>query len=127
MDSGIRIIIIAAVSENNVIGRDGEIPWRLSEDLKRFSKLTSGNIVIAGRKTHESIMHRLGHPLPDRRTIVVTRQEDYQAEGVIVAHSFEGALDKAKEHQKENQKVFVIGGSEVYKVALLVANMIYIT
>ena len=73
MDAGVKVSIIAAVAENGVIGRQGDVPWHLKSDLQRFKRLTYGKTVIVGRKTHESILRRLGHPLEGRRTIVVTR------------------------------------------------------
>lgn len=118
------ISIIVAVSENNVIGNKGEIPWRLSDDLKRFAALTKNHTVIMGRKTFESIKARLGKPLPDRLNVVVTRQKDYLAAGCKVFPSLEEAL---KKFARGKEEVFVIGGAEIYKEALPLTARIYKT
>mgnify|MGYP001570957835 FL=1 len=123
MDTGVKISIIVAVAENGVIGKGDGLPWYLSDDLKRFKKLTLGHTVIVGRKTHESIVKRLGHPLPDRRTIVVTRQKDYRADRYEIAHSLEEALKIAP----AGEEVFVIGGAEIYEAFLPLARKIYRT
>ncbi|MBI4385360.1 dihydrofolate reductase [Candidatus Parcubacteria bacterium] len=122
MDAGVRISIIAAVAENGVIGRNGDIPWRLKSDLQRFKRLTYGKTVIVGRKTHESILRRLGHPLEGRRTIVVTRNSSYASE-CEVAHSFEEALERAR----NVGEVFVIGGAELFAEALVIGDQLYLT
>ena len=83
---------IAAVAENGVIGKDNELPWRLSEDLQRFKKLTVGHAVIMGRNTFESI----GRPLPNRTSIVITRGAEYEAAGAVVVHSIEEAIRQAR-------------------------------
>ncbi len=111
------LTIIAAISENNVIGKDGKIPWHISEDLKRFKSLTLGHSVIMGRKTFES----LGKPLPERKNIVITHQKNYNPPEVTVVHSFEEALNLC------SGKVFVIGGSSVYREALPHADVLEIT
>jgi dihydrofolate reductase len=113
------ISIIAAVSNNNVIGKDNKLPWHLPGDLKRFKELTTGHTIIMGRKTFESI----GRPLPSRRNIVVTRNKDYKADGVEIIHSIKEALDLVK----NEDEVFIIGGEEIYKLALPMANKIYLT
>jgi dihydrofolate reductase len=82
------VILIAAVGRNGVIGRDNDLPWRIREDLQRFKQLTLGHTLVMGRKTYDSI----GRPLPGRRTVVVTRQPDWTADGVAVAHSVDEAL-----------------------------------
>ncbi len=102
--------LIVARSENDVIGHNGGLPWRLRADLKRFKQLTLGHSVIMGRKTFESI----GKPLPQRRNLVVTTQLDWQAEGVEVYHSFEAAL-AAVEGEDE---AFLIGGGSLYELAM---------
>lgn len=135
MDPGVKISIIAAVAANGVIGRDGELPWRLTSDLRRFRRLTTGHAVIVGRKTHESILKRLGHPLPERHTIVVTRNSSYEAPGCEVATSFPEALLRAYLHHMLHERsgnpypseTFVIGGAELYREALPVADRIYLT
>lgn len=116
------ISIIVAVAENWIIGREGKLPWKLSEDLKRFQKLTEGHTVIMGRKTYESI----GRPLPKRTNIVITRKTGWKAEGCIIAHSLEEALELARKESTEDE-IFVIGGAEIYKLALPHADTIYLT
>jgi dihydrofolate reductase len=113
------ISIIVAASTNNVIGTQGNLPWRLSDDLKRFKKITMGKPIIMGRLTHESI----GRPLPGRQNIVITRQRDYVAEGCEVVESAAAALAVAGE-VSENM---IIGGSEIYTLFLPLANRIYLT
>jgi dihydrofolate reductase len=128
------ISIIVAAAENGVIGKTGEIPWYLPADLKHFAELTRGHTVIMGRKTHESILKRLGHPLKDRKTIVITREENYQAEGCIVVHSLEEALKtvlRGPDHQDgqtpTNEEIFICGGADIYSLALPSADRIYYT
>ena len=124
MDSGVKIAIIAAVAENGVIGRNGDVPWRLKSDLQRFKRLTYGKTVIVGRKTHESILRRLGHPLEGRRMIILTRQPNYSAPaGCEVVASWEEALTRAR----GTGEVFVIGGAEVYRIAKPYAAAVYLT
>ncbi len=122
MGTNLSISLVVAVAENGVIGNNGVLPWRLPKDLRRFKQFTVGQTVIAGRKTHESIIKYLGHPLPDRRTIIVTRARDYVADGCIVAHSPEEALEVACV-----QEVFVIGGAELYAAFLPKTSKIYRT
>jgi len=117
-----KLSIIAAVAKNGIIGKNGELPWHLGSDLRRFRKLTIGKTVITGRRTHESIIRRLGRPLDDRRTIVVTRQNNYESE-CEVAHSLEEAIQRAR----NDDEVFVIGGAELYKEALIVGDRLYLT
>jgi len=107
------ISLICATSSNNVIGVDNKIPWHLPSDLKRFKELTTGNCVIMGRKTYESIIESTGKILPDRENIVMSRQSGFEAPGCEVANSFEQALEKAKKLSKPDQKIFVIGGAEI--------------
>ena len=114
------ITIIVAAAENNVIGKDNQLIWHLSDDLKRFKNLTNGHHIIMGRKTFESFPK----PLPNRTHVVITRQENYNVpQGVIIANSLADAIDKAKE---DNQP-FIIGGGEIYKQALLFADKIELT
>lgn len=117
------LAIVAAVADNGVIGRAGDLPWRLRTDLRRLRALTVGHTVILGRRTHEAILRRLGRPLPERRTIVLTRRADYPAEGVEVVHSWEEALARAA----DAGEVFVFGGAEVFAVALPHAHRFYLT
>src|SRR3990167_8748686 len=123
-----RISLIAAASENNVIGDHGKIPWNIPEDMRHFRTLTTGKPVIMGRKTYESI----GHPLPKRPNIVVTRQKGYMAGGCHVVASLDEALQIARLPDgqadcKNAEEVFVIGGGEIYREALEQAERIYLT
>jgi len=112
--------IIVAVAENNAIGKDNQLLWHLSDDLKRFKSLTSGHHIIMGRKTFESFPK----PLPNSTHVVITKQEDYKVpHGIIVVNSLKDALDVAKE---DNQP-FIIGGGEIYNQSLEVANNIELT
>ena len=110
-----RVTVIVAVAQNGVIGKDGDLPWRLPDDLAYFKRLTSGHPIVMGRKTWES----LGRPLPNRRNIVLSRQPGYQAEGAEVVTDFEAALDALTEDE-----VFVIGGAGLYAAALPLADRV---
>jgi dihydrofolate reductase len=123
MDTGMTLSIVVAVSENRIIGHNGNIPWKLKRDLQRFKKITEHHTVIVGRKTHESIIQRLGHPLLNRRTIVVTHNPNFDASGCDCASSFEEALELAK----NDGEVFVIGGETLYKAALPITKKVYLT
>lgn len=123
-----KISVIAAVAQNGVIGQNGDLPWEdIPEDRSRFAKLTSGHVVIAGRRTHESIIKRIGGPLLGRTTIVLSRKLDYglEAASIITAPSLQAALEMARHRGEE--EVFVIGGAEVYREALCVADRVYLT
>src|SRR5438128_10282597 len=113
-----RISIIVAVAENGVIGRGGMLPWRLSDDLRRFKQLTMGHTIIMGRRTWESI----GRALPGRRTVVVTRQPDYRTDeaDVKIAASLDAALRIAE--AAGDDEAFIIGGAELYRESLSRAN-----
>jgi dihydrofolate reductase len=113
------ITIIAATAENNEIGKDNKLIWHLSNDLKRFKKLTSGHAIIMGRKTFESFPKAL----PNRTNIVITRDLNYTAENAVVVHSLQAALDATK----EDTQPFIIGGGEIYKQALSIADRIELT
>ena len=114
------VSLIAAVAANGVIGRDGDIPWRLPGEQKLFKARTVGHVLVMGRRTYESI----GRPLPDRTTIVVTRQPGWHADGVLTAGSVPEALARGAELDDE---VFVAGGQEIYREALPVADRLVIT
>lgn len=114
------LAIIVARADNGVIGRDNQLPWHLPADLKHFKSLTTGHPIVMGRRTFESI----GKPLPNRTNIVVTRQTDWQGEGVEVAHSVLGALELARQFGED---VFVIGGAEIYREALPAVDTVYLT
>ncbi len=113
------ISIIVAASENDVIGRQGELPWRLSDDLKRFKAVTMGKPIVMGRKTWESI----GRPLPGRQNIVITRRNGYTAEGCDVVASADDAVAAAG----DAEEIMIIGGSEIYALFLPVADRLYLT
>lgn len=120
------ISIIVAMGKNRVIGNGGKIPWDLPADLEYFRKVTLGHAVIMGRKTHESI----GRALPGRMNIVITRQKSYlpKGDGVLVSGSLVDAIRIMKENRLGNfSDIFVIGGAEIYKEALLVADQLRIT
>ena len=114
-----RISILVAVARNGVIGREGALPWRLPEDLKRFKALTMGHAMIMGRKTFESI----GRLLPGRRSVVVSRQAGYAVPGATVATSLEAAIASAA----TAPEIFVIGGGEIYRAALPRADRLLVT
>lgn len=116
------LIIIAAISENNVIGRGNEIPWHIPEDLQRFRQITLGHPVIMGRKTFGSIINSLGKPLPKRRNVVITSKRDFCYEGIYVVHSVEEAVSACK-----NQDSYVIGGREVFSQMLPIADRMELT
>jgi len=109
---------VVAIAENNAIGKDNQLLWRLPNDLKHFKAITSGHTVIMGRKTYDSV----GKPLPNRRNIIITRQ-NIVIEGCEVVNSIEAALELCK-HEAE---VFIVGGAEIYKQSLHLVNRIYLT
>lgn len=115
-----QIIIVAAHGQNRVIGRNNELVWHLPRDFKHFKDLTIEHPIVMGRKTFES----LGKPLPRRTSIIITRDEHYQQEGCIVAHSLEEAMAEAK---KLDEAIFIIGGAEIYKQALPYTTKMYLT
>ena len=110
------VTLIAAASENNVIGKDNKLIWHLSDDLKHFKELTKGHFVIMGRKTFES----MPKALPNRTNVVITRKLDYKAENAIVVNS----LDQALKHAENDSQPFIIGGGEIYKLAIEDADRI---
>lgn len=112
---------IVASARNGVIGNQGEIPWHLPDDFRHFKRTTIGHALVMGRKTFESI----GRPLPGRRSIVVTRNAAWTAEGVEVVHSLHAAFARAREHGEE--RCFVIGGGELYAQAMPLADVLHWT
>lgn len=114
-----RLELIVAHAKNGVIGKNGTMPWHLSEDLKHFKAVTMGCPVVMGRKTHESI----GRPLPGRRNVVISRNPDYQAQGCETVASLEAALDLLA----DAPKVFVIGGAQIYRQALEKCQSAWVT
>lgn len=117
------ISLIAAIGKNNELGKNNNLLWKLPADLEYFKKVTSGHPVIMGRKTFESI----GRPLPKRQNIVITRDKTYMRDSVNVAHSLEEALKIARTPLAQNEEIFVIGGAEIYKQAMDIADRLYIT
>jgi len=115
------ISLIVAMDEERGIGIDGKMPWHLPADLRHFKSLTMGHHIIMGRKTYESI----GRPLPGRTIVVITRNPAYQAEGCLIAHSLEAAIEKARESGED--EVFIIGGGQIFAEALELADRIYLT
>lgn len=118
-DGAMVVSLIAAIASNRVIGNRGGIPWDIPADRRRFRELTTGHPLIMGRKTFESI----GRPLPGRRTIVVTRQPDYRADGCEVTHALEDAIALCA----GAAELFVAGGGELYSQALHLADRLYLT
>jgi len=114
------ISLIAAMSENRVIGAAGDLPWHLPDDMKYFMQTTRGHSVIMGRKTWES----MNAALKNRTNIVVTRREEYEAEGATVVHSLDDAIRIAPTAEEE---VFIIGGGEIFREALPLADRVYLT
>ncbi len=115
------ISIIAAMDANRVIGLNGKIPWHLPKDLKRFKRLTTGMYIVMGRKTHESI----GRVLPNRVNIVLTRQKELPFPDCCLLNNLQLALDIAESNGKK--ELFIIGGAEIYKEALPIADKMYLT
>lgn len=124
-----QLILLAAIAKRRVIGNNNTLPWHLPEDLKHFKALTTGHVVIMGRKTFESIVQRLGRPLPDRHSVVVTRNRSWvpawpktsAGDRVSVVHDIDG-LRALSEHP-----IFVIGGAEIYALTLPMADRLDIT
>jgi dihydrofolate reductase len=127
----IKISLIVAMADNNCIGRNNQMPWHISEDLKRFKALTMGHPVIMGRKTFESILGYLNKPLPGRESIIVTRKSHtlYPNEPIHQVSTIEQAIDTATElAAKQNlDEIFVIGGGQIYKQSLPLAHKVYLT
>ncbi len=119
-----KISMIAAMGKNRVIGKDNGIPWHLPDDFKYFKDTTQGHHVIMGRKNWESLQQRF-RPLPNRPNIIITRNEDYQAEGAVVVQSLEDALRLAE--QAGETEAFIIGGGEIYRMGLEFSDKIYLT
>lgn len=122
------LVLIAAISRNNVIGIEGRIPWHISEDLRRFKRLTSGHPVIMGKRTYQSI----GAPLPGRLNVVLSRQEDFHPEGIYIFSSLDSALGSLQEQKPRMDDIdyssaFVIGGKRVYEEAFSKMDRLEIT
>jgi dihydrofolate reductase len=115
------ISLIVAMDENRAIGVQNHIPWHLPDDLRRFKRLTMGHHIIMGRKTYESI----GKPLLGRTMVIITRQQDYQAENCLVVHSLNEAIQLVR--RKAETEAFIIGGGEIFEQSLDLAERIYLT
>ena len=113
------ITIIAAIAENNALGKDNKLIWHLPADLKRFKQVTLNHHIIMGRKTFES----LGKPLPNRTTIIITRNKNYSVKDCIVVNSLEEAIEASK----SDENPFILGGAEIYKQAIKIADKLDIT
>jgi dihydrofolate reductase len=122
-----KLSLIVATAHNNVIGRNNELPWHLPQDLKYFKAVTLGKPIIMGRKTFESI----GKPLPGRTNIVVTRQKNWNFSGVLVAKNIQEALEIGQAFRNEQnnlaEEIMVIGGAEIYRHSLDIADRVYLT
>lgn len=116
------ISLVLAQADNGVIGANNAIPWRIPEDMKRFKAITMGKPIVMGRKTWDSFPKR---PLPGRTNIVITRDANWRADGAVVVHSLDAALAKARAENPE--EIAVIGGAEIYKLALPHAHRIHLT
>lgn len=113
------IILIAAASENNALGKNNQLIWHLPDDFKRFKQLTTGHYIVLGRKTFESFPK----PLPNRTHVIITRQKNYKAEGCIIVNSVSEALQSVP----EDETVFIIGGAEIYNQTIAIADKIELT
>lgn len=113
------VSLIVAMTENRVIGRDGDMPWRLSDDLRRFKRITMGHHIVMGRKTYESI----GLPLPGRTSVVISRSANYDHPDIRVARSLKEAFSIAK----SDDEVFITGGAQIFALALPRVERIYLT
>ena len=111
------ISLVVAMGRNRVIGRDGDMPWHLPADLAHFKKVTMGKPIIMGRKTYQSI----GRPLPGRENIIITRDQEFAADGCTVVHSLEAALDS------RDGELMIIGGGQIYSLAIDHATRIHMT
>jgi len=114
-----KLSLIVAIAQNRVIGADNALPWHLPEDLKRFRALTTGHHIIMGRKTYDS----LNKLLPNRTTVIVTRNPQYKVPGALIAHSLADAIKQAV----NDDEVFLIGGAELYRDGLNLADKLYLT
>lgn len=125
MDAKIRVAAIVAVAANRVIGQDNKLPWHLPADLKYFRAVTMGKPVIMGRKTFDSI----GRPLPGRDNIVISRNPDWRADGVTAAPSLEAAIAAARAAAaaRDADEIMIIGGAQIYALALPLADRLYVT
>src|SRR3989344_6277817 len=117
------ISLIAAVAKNGVIGHENDLPWYLPEDLKKFKELTTGHPVLMGRKTFDSVMRRLGKPLPNRLNILITRDKDHKVPPEVIVYT---DLQQAIEDYKD-KKLFIGGGGQIFEQTIDKADTLYIT
>ena len=124
-ENDVPVVLVLAAAENGVIGRGDALPWELPDDLQHFKRTTIGRPIIMGRKTFESV----GFPLPGRRNIVITRDASWQHEGVLACHTLEEALERAFEQALVDgaDAAMVVGGAEIYRLALPRANKVVLT
>ncbi len=118
------ISLIAALTRNHIIGKDNRLPWHLPDDMKYFMQTTKGHVVIMGRKNYDSIPEKF-RPLPNRTNIVITRQKDLRAPGCAIVHSLEDGIGLAR--LANEKELFIIGGAEIYRLAMPIANRLYLT
>lgn len=116
------ISLIVAIASNNVIGKDNQLPWHYKNDLKYFKEITTNHTVVMGRNTFDSIIARNGKTLPNRKSVVVTRNKNFSFKDVEVVHNFEEYLKK--DYQEE---IFIIGGNQIFKDSMPYADRLYIT
>lgn len=114
------ISLMVAHDPNHVMGLKNDLPWHIPEDMAYFKEKTMGKAMVMGRKTYDSI----GKPLPGRQSIVITRNKDFTAEGVVVVHDLQVAIEQAKEYAEE---VMIIGGAEIFRISMDIADRLYIT
>jgi len=119
-----KISLIAAMTQNRVIGRDNDLPWRLPDDMKYFQDTTKGHVVIMGRKNFDSLPQKF-KPLPNRTNIVLTRNSNFKVEGCLIFGELDEAISYAKSINES--ELFIIGGGEIYKQSLQLADKIYLT
>lgn len=117
-----KIALVLAMADNGVIGHAGKIPWRIPEDMRRFKALTIGKPVMMGRRTWDSLPRK---PLVGRKNIVITRDNSFRAEGAVVVHSLDDALAAAR--KAGANEASIIGGAEIYRAALPVADLVHLT
>jgi dihydrofolate reductase len=116
-----KVSIIVSMSRNNVIGKDGNLPWNIPEDLKWFKRKTTGHSIIMGRKTFESI----GRVLPSRKNIIISRRSNFEVQGADIFYSIEDALNELRDRGED--EVFIIGGAQIFEVSLPYTDRIYLT
>jgi dihydrofolate reductase len=120
------ISMIAAIGKNRELGKGNDLLWKIPDDLKRFRSLTKGHPCVMGRKTFDSIVAAIGHPLPNRTNIVVTRDKEWSHEGAIAVNSIEEGIQLAK-RKLGGEEVFIIGGGQIYTEGIGYADKLYLT